>query len=46
MNSIRYAEEANMNLARRPFRPKWSLTAQILVGGGKYAEWEPFLKAS
>lgn len=42
----RTPDEANMNLARRPFRPKWSLTAQILVGGGKYAEWEPFLKAS
>ncbi|MFO0678196.1 MAG: HNH endonuclease [Polyangiaceae bacterium] len=43
----RTPEEANMNLARRPFRPKWTLTAQILLGGGeKFAEWEPFLKAS
>lgn len=40
-------EEANMNLARRPFRPKWSMTAQILLGAAmKYREWEPFLKAS
>jgi 5-methylcytosine-specific restriction endonuclease McrA len=40
-------EEANMRLARRPFRPKWSMTAQILLGSGtKYREWEPFLKAS
>jgi 5-methylcytosine-specific restriction endonuclease McrA len=39
-------EEASMLLARHPYRPKWSLTAQILVGGGKFAEWEPFLKAS
>jgi 5-methylcytosine-specific restriction endonuclease McrA len=40
-------EEANMRLARRPFRPKWSMTAQILLGAAmKYREWEPFLKAS
>jgi 5-methylcytosine-specific restriction endonuclease McrA len=40
-------EEANMRLARRPFRPKWSMTAQILLGSAtKYREWEPFLKAS
>lgn len=40
-------EEANMHLARRPFRPKWSMTAQILLGSGwKFKEWEPFLKAS
>jgi 5-methylcytosine-specific restriction endonuclease McrA len=40
-------EEANMILARRPFRPKWSMTAQILLGtGSKFKEWEPFLKAS
>ena len=39
-------EEANMRLARRPFRPKWSMTAQILLGTAtKYEEWEPFLKA-
>ena len=40
-------EEANMRLARRPFRPRWSMTAQILLGTPtKYREWEPFLKAS
>lgn len=40
-------EEANMRLARRPFRPKWSMTAQILLGAAmQYREWEPFLKAS
>ncbi|HEY8074320.1 MAG TPA: HNH endonuclease [Labilithrix sp.] len=43
----RTPEEANMHLARRPFRPKWSMTAQILLGSAtKYREWEPFLKAS
>lgn len=40
-------EEANMRLARRPFRPRWSMTAQILLASQtKYREWEPFLKAS
>jgi 5-methylcytosine-specific restriction endonuclease McrA len=40
-------EEANMSLARSPFRPKWTMTAQILLGSGsKFKEWEPFLKAS
>ncbi len=39
-------DEANMRLARRPFRPKWSMTAQILLGAAtKYHEWEPFLQA-
>lgn len=43
----RTPEEANMRLARRPFRPKWSTTAQILLATStKYREWEPFLKAS
>jgi 5-methylcytosine-specific restriction endonuclease McrA len=43
----RTPEEANMHLARRPFRPKWSTTAQILLATAtKYREWEPFLKAS
>lgn len=43
----RTPEEANMRLARRPFRPKWSMTAQILLGSAiKFREWEPFLKAS
>ncbi len=40
-------EEANMFLARNPFRPKWTMSAQILLGSGwKFKEWEPFLKAS
>jgi 5-methylcytosine-specific restriction endonuclease McrA len=43
----RTPEEANMRLARRPFRPRWSMTAQILLGSAtKYREWEPFLRAS
>lgn len=43
----RTPEEANMRLARRPFRPKWTMSAQILLGtGSRYREWEPFLKAS
>lgn len=40
-------EEANMRLARKPVRPKWTVTAQILLGSGwRFKEWEPFLKAS
>lgn len=40
-------DEANMRLARRPFRPKWSMSAQILLGTqNQFKEWEPFLKAS
>ncbi|MFO0669655.1 MAG: HNH endonuclease [Polyangiaceae bacterium] len=40
-------EEANMRLARRPFRPKWTMTAQLLLrAGSRYREWEPFLRAS
>jgi 5-methylcytosine-specific restriction endonuclease McrA len=40
-------EEANMRLARNPFRPKWTTTAQILLGAGwRFKEWEAFLKAS
>jgi hypothetical protein len=36
-----------MRLHRRPFRPKWSTTAQILLGTAqKYREWDPFLRAS
>jgi 5-methylcytosine-specific restriction endonuclease McrA len=39
-------EEANMHLARVPFRPRWSMGAQIsLVSQRKFPEWEPFLKA-
>jgi hypothetical protein len=38
-------DEACMRLARRPFRPKWTMTAQILLGSStQYSEWEPFLK--
>jgi 5-methylcytosine-specific restriction endonuclease McrA len=40
-------EEANMRLARPPFRPRWSTTAQILLGTAeRFKEWDPFLKAS
>jgi 5-methylcytosine-specific restriction endonuclease McrA len=40
-------EEANMRLARAPFRPKWSMTAQLLLGAGeRFKEWEAFLQAS
>jgi 5-methylcytosine-specific restriction endonuclease McrA len=43
----RTPDEANMRLARRPFRPRWTMTAQILLGtGSRYREWEPFLVAS
>lgn len=43
----RTPEEANMRLPRRPTRPKWSTSAQILLGAAlKYREWEPFLQAS
>lgn len=41
----RTPEEAGMQLARRPYRPKWTMTAQILLGGSRFKEWEPFLKA-
>jgi 5-methylcytosine-specific restriction endonuclease McrA len=39
-------DEANMRLARRPIRPKWTLAAQILGRGGRFKEWEAFLRAS
>jgi 5-methylcytosine-specific restriction endonuclease McrA len=40
-------EEANMRLARAPFRPKWSMAAQLLLGAGeRYEEWDAFLEAS
>lgn len=43
----RTPEEANMRLAKRPVRPRWSMTAQILLGAAiTFREWEPFLKAS
>jgi 5-methylcytosine-specific restriction endonuclease McrA len=41
----RTPEEANMRLQRRPFRPRWSMTAQILLfTPRRFKEWEPFLK--
>jgi 5-methylcytosine-specific restriction endonuclease McrA len=40
-------EEANMRLARTPFRPKWSMVAQLLLGAGeRFKEWDAFLQAS
>ncbi len=40
-------EEANMRLARKPFRPRWTVAAQLLLGAGeRFKEWEAFLKAS
>ncbi len=40
-------EEANMNLSRRPYRPRWTMSAQILLfTPRRFKEWEPFLKAS
>ena len=43
----RTPEEANMRLARPPFRPKWTMTAQLLMGSGwRFKEWDAFLKAS
>jgi 5-methylcytosine-specific restriction endonuclease McrA len=43
----RTPDEANMRLQRKPFRPKWTMTAQILMGQpSRFDEWEPFLKAS
>lgn len=43
----RTPEEANMRLRRRPFRPKWTVVAQILLGSARrYEQWEPFLRAS
>jgi 5-methylcytosine-specific restriction endonuclease McrA len=38
-------DEANMHLARRPHRPRWTIAAQILCRGQRYAEWEPYLEA-
>jgi len=41
----RTPEEANMRLARRPFRPRWTMSAQILLfAPHRFKEWEPFLK--
>jgi hypothetical protein len=40
----RTPEEANMKLARKPFRPTWTFTAQLIGEADYFAEWEPFLK--
>lgn len=43
----RTPDEANMRLQRKPFRPKWTMTVQILMAQpSRFDEWEPFLKAS
>ncbi len=43
----RTPEEANMRLRRKPYRPKWTTEAQILLASSTtYREWAPFLKAS
>jgi 5-methylcytosine-specific restriction endonuclease McrA len=39
-------DEANMRLVRRPTRPRWTIAAQIVGRGGRFDEWDPFLKAS
>ncbi|MFO0663779.1 MAG: HNH endonuclease [Polyangiaceae bacterium] len=37
--------EANMHLLRKPFRPRWSFVAQILLSERQpFKEWEPFVK--
>ena len=39
--------EANMQLLRKPFRPRWSFVAQILLGELQaFKEWEPFLRSA
>ncbi len=36
-----------MRLVRRPYHPRWTVSAQILLAVNKrFKEWEPFLKAS
>jgi 5-methylcytosine-specific restriction endonuclease McrA len=38
--------EANMPLAQRPVRPRWSTAVQLLAGTAlRFKEWEPFLQA-
>jgi 5-methylcytosine-specific restriction endonuclease McrA len=40
-------EEANMRLARPPFRPKWTMAAQLMLGAReRFKEWDAFLQAS
>jgi 5-methylcytosine-specific restriction endonuclease McrA len=42
----RTPEEAGMRLAKRPQRPTWSMSAQILMHSNRrFHEWEPFLRA-
>ena len=42
----RTPEEAGMKLIRRPQRPRWSMTAHILMSSDQpFSEWQPFLKA-
>ena len=42
----RTPEEAAMRLLRPPFAPRWSMSAQILLGHPRpFPEWEAFLKA-
>ena len=41
----RTPEEAGMRLIRRPQRPRWSMTAHILMSAhGPFREWRPFLR--
>jgi hypothetical protein len=43
----RTPDEANMRLARKPVRPRWSVATQItLRHPSPFREWVPFLKAS
>jgi 5-methylcytosine-specific restriction endonuclease McrA len=38
-------DEASMRLIRQPFAPRWSMSAQILMGlPSTFEEWQPFLK--
>lgn len=38
--------EAGMRLLKQPCQPRWTTTAQILLGARhQYSEWQPFLKA-
>jgi 5-methylcytosine-specific restriction endonuclease McrA len=42
----RTPDEASMRLLRRPVAPRWSTSAQLLMGTPTaFKEWEPFLKA-
>ncbi len=37
--------EANMNLVRKPFKPNWTTSTQILMSVAKpHEEWTPYLK--